>query len=71
MNQPLANLIRNLQRMTMQFKNQGANIQKDGSLGWLWIRSKHKFNKKEKMSENEEIKKEIPSGTVVQDQAID
>ena len=59
-NQPLANLIRNLQRMTMQFSNQGANIQKDGSLGWLWIRSKHKFNKEEKKAEIEEIKKKFP-----------
>ena len=54
-NQSLANLVRNLQRMTMQFHNKGANIQKDGSLGWLWICSKHKFNKEEKMSVIEEI----------------
>ena len=47
-NQSLANLIRNLQRMTMQFDNKCANIQKIGMLGWLWIHSKHKFNKKEK-----------------------
>ena len=59
-NQPLANLIRNLQRMTMQYSNQGANIQKDGTLGWLWIRSSHKFNKEEKMAEIEEIKKKFP-----------
>ena len=59
-NQPLANLIRNLQRMTMQYNNQGANIQKDGTIGWLWIRSSHKFNKEEKMAEIEEIKKKFP-----------
>ena len=44
----------------MQFSNQGANIQKDGTLGWLWIRSSHKFNKEEKKAEIEEIKKKFP-----------
>jgi len=44
----------------MQYNNQGANIQKDGTLGWLWIRSSHKFNKEEKMAEIEEIKKKFP-----------
>ena len=46
--------------MTMQFNYQGANIQKGGSLGWLWICSKHKFNKEEKMLEIDEIKKKFP-----------
>ena len=46
--------------MTMQFSNRGANIQKDGMLGWLWIRSRHKFNKEEKMAEIEEMRKKFP-----------
>ena len=34
-------------------------------MGWLRIHSKHKVNKEEKMTEIEEAKKKILSGTIV------
>lgn len=33
--------------MTAHFQNKGANIQKDGTLVWAWIRNCYKFNKEE------------------------
>ena len=59
-NIPLKNLITNIQRMTRKFQNKGTNVQKDGTLAWLWIRNCHKFNKEEKKKETERIKQRFP-----------
>ena len=59
-NIPLKNLITNIHRMTRQFQNKGTNIQKDGTLAWLWIRNCYKFNKEENKKERERIKQRFP-----------
>ena len=46
--------------MTRQFQNKGSNIQKDGTLAWLWRRNCYKFNKEEKNKEIEIIKQRFP-----------
>ena len=57
--------------MTRQFQNKGTNIQKDGTLAWLWIRNCYKFNKEEKRKETVRIKQRFPDAPYISRQETD